>query len=50
MGLENHLGNPKLWTIAHETAQKRKNDKFLVIPLKHGVSVMGLVNHLKNPK
>jgi hypothetical protein len=50
MGLENHLGNPKPWTIAHETAQKRKNDKFLAIPLKHLVSVMGLVNHLRNPK
>jgi hypothetical protein len=24
MGLQNHPGNPKLWTIAHETAQKRK--------------------------
>jgi hypothetical protein len=44
MGLENHPGNPKLWTIAHETAQKRKNDRILVIPLKHLVSVMGHVN------
>jgi hypothetical protein len=50
MGLENHTGNPKLWTIAHETAQKCKNDMFLVIPLKHLVSVMGLENHPKNPK
>jgi hypothetical protein len=50
MGLQNHPRNPKLWTIAHETAQKRKNDRFLVIPLKHLVSVMGLVNHLGNPK
>jgi hypothetical protein len=50
MGLENHPGNPKLWTIAHKTAQKRKNDEFLVIPLKHLVSVMGHVNHLRNPK
>jgi hypothetical protein len=50
MGLRNHPGNPKLWTIDHETAQKRKNNGFLVIPLKHLVSVMGLVNHLKNPK
>jgi hypothetical protein len=49
-GLENHLENPKLWTIAHKTAQKHKNDKSLVIPLKHLVSVMGLVNHLGNPK
>jgi hypothetical protein len=31
-------------------AQKRKNVRFLVIPLKHLVSVMGLVNHLENPK
>jgi hypothetical protein len=50
MGLENHPGNPKLWTIAHEMAQKRKNVRFLVIPLKHLVSIMGLVNHLRNPK
>jgi hypothetical protein len=35
MGLENHLENPKLWTIAHKPAQKHKK--------------MGLVNHLKNP-
>jgi hypothetical protein len=50
MGLQNHPRNPKLWTIAHETAQKRKNDGFLVTPLKHLVSVMGLVNHLGKPK
>jgi hypothetical protein len=50
MGLENHPKNPKLWTIAHETAQNRKNNRFLVIPLKHLVSVMGLVNHRKNTK
>jgi hypothetical protein len=50
MGLQNLPRNPKLWTIAHETAQKRKNDRFLVIPLKHLVSVIGLVNHLGNPK
>jgi hypothetical protein len=43
-------GNPKLWAIAHETAQKRKNDGVLVIPLKHLVSVMGLENHPGNPK
>jgi hypothetical protein len=34
MDLENHPKTPKLWTIAHETAQKFKNDVFLVIPLK----------------
>jgi hypothetical protein len=50
MGLENYPRNPKLWTIAHETAQKLKNDRFLVKSLKHLVSVMGLVNHLGNPK
>jgi hypothetical protein len=50
MGLENHPENPKLWTIAHDTAQKHKIDGFLDIPLKHLVSVMGLVNHLENPK
>jgi hypothetical protein len=50
MGLENHPGPPKLWTIAHETAQKCNNDGVLVIPLKHLVSVIGLVNHLGNPK
>jgi hypothetical protein len=48
--LINCPGNPKLWAIAHETAQKRKNDGVLVIPLKYLVSVMGLINHLGNPK
>jgi hypothetical protein len=33
-----------------KTALKHKNDEFLVMPLKHVVSVMGLVNHLGNPK
>jgi hypothetical protein len=28
-----------------KTALKRKNDEFLVMPLKHVLSVMGLVNH-----
>jgi hypothetical protein len=28
MGLENYPRNPKLWTIAHETAQKRKMTGF----------------------
>jgi hypothetical protein len=50
MGLENHPGNPKLWTIAHENGQKCKNNEFLVMPLKHVLSVMGLVNHLRTPK
>jgi hypothetical protein len=47
MGLENHPGNPKLWTIAHEMAQKRKNDKFLVMHIKQVLSVMGLKITLK---
>jgi hypothetical protein len=33
-----------------KTALKRKNDKFLVTPLKHVLSVMGLVNHPETPK
>jgi hypothetical protein len=31
-------------------ALKRKNDEFLVMPLKHVLSVMGLVNHPGTPK
>jgi hypothetical protein len=50
MGLVSHLRTPKLWAIAHENGHKRKNDDFLVMPLKHVWSVMGLVNHLGNPK
>jgi hypothetical protein len=58
MGLQNHPGNPKLWTIAHEMAQKRKNDGFCsyllcykpIMPMKHVLSVMGLQNHPGNPK
>jgi hypothetical protein len=30
--------------------QKRKNDEFLVMPLKHVLSVMDLVNHYRTPK
>jgi hypothetical protein len=33
-----------------KTALKRKNDKFLVMPLKHVLGVMDLVNHPKTPK
>jgi hypothetical protein len=33
-----------------KTALKRKNDEFLVMPLKHVLSVMGLVNHHETPK
>jgi hypothetical protein len=31
-------------------ALKRKSDEFLVMPLKHVLSVMGLVNHPETPK
>jgi hypothetical protein len=44
------LETPKLWAIAHENGHKRKNNEFWDMPLKHVVSVMGLVNHLGNPK
>jgi hypothetical protein len=33
-----------------KTALKHKNDKFLVMPLKHVLSVLGLVNHPGIPK
>jgi hypothetical protein len=33
-----------------KTALKRKNDEFLVTPLKHVKSVMDLVNHPGTPK
>jgi hypothetical protein len=33
-----------------KTALKRKNDEFLVMPLKHVLSVMGVVNHPGTPK
>jgi hypothetical protein len=44
MGLVNHLENPKQWAIAHENSPKTQNDEFLVMPLKHILSVMGHVN------
>jgi hypothetical protein len=50
MGLVNHPRTPKLWAIAHENSHKRKNDEFLVMSLKHVLSVMGLVNHPRTPK
>jgi hypothetical protein len=50
MGHVNHLRTPKLCAIAHEKALKRKNDEFLVKPLKHVLSVMELVNHPGTPK
>jgi hypothetical protein len=31
-------------------ALKRKNDEFLVMPLKHVLSVMDLINHSGTPK
>jgi formamidopyrimidine-DNA glycosylase len=31
-------------------ALKHKNDEFLVMPLKHVLSVMDLVNHYRTPK
>jgi hypothetical protein len=33
-----------------KTVLKRKNDEFLVTPLKNVVSVMGLINHPGIPK
>jgi hypothetical protein len=33
-----------------KTALKRKNDDFLVTPLKHVLTVMGLVDHPETPK
>jgi hypothetical protein len=33
-----------------KTVLKRKNDEFLVTPLKNVLSVMGLVNHPEIPK
>jgi hypothetical protein len=33
-----------------KTALKRRNDEFLVMPLKHVLSVVNLVNHFGNPK
>jgi hypothetical protein len=33
-----------------KTAKKRKKDEFLVMPLKHVLSVMDLVNHYGTPK
>jgi hypothetical protein len=50
MGLVNHPGTPKLWAIAHKNSHKCKNDKFVVMPLKHVLSVMDLVNHSGTPK
>jgi hypothetical protein len=50
IGLVNRPRTTKLWAIAHENGHKYKNVEFWDMPLKHVVSVMGLVNHLGNPK
>jgi hypothetical protein len=50
MGLVNHPRIPKLWAIAHEKGHKCKNDEFLVMSLKHLLSVMGLVHYPTTPK
>jgi hypothetical protein len=53
MGFIDHPGTPKLWAVAHKNCpntQKCKNDEFLVMPLKHVLSVMDLVNHSGTPK
>jgi hypothetical protein len=50
MGHVNPPITPKQWAIAHKNGHKRKNDVFLVMPIKHVLSVMGLENHLGNPK
>jgi hypothetical protein len=50
MGHVNPPRTPKLWAIAHKNGHKRKNIEFLVMPVKHVISVMDLKNHPKNPK
>jgi hypothetical protein len=45
LGPVNHPEIPKLWSIAHNNGPKCKNDEFFVKPLKHVLSVMGLVDH-----
>jgi hypothetical protein len=41
---------PKQWAIAHKNGHKCKNDEFLVMPVKHLLSVMDLENPPKNRK
>jgi hypothetical protein len=41
---------PKQWAIAHKNGHKRKNNEFLVMPVTHVLSVMGLENHPGPPK
>jgi hypothetical protein len=50
MGLINHTGIPKLWTIAHKNGHKCKNDKFFVIPLQNVQTITFLVNLHETPK
>jgi hypothetical protein len=50
MGLVDHPETPKQWAIAHENNPKCRNDEFLVMPLKHVLSVVDLVNHSGTPK
>jgi hypothetical protein len=50
MGHVNPPITPKQWAIAHKNGHTRKNDEFLVMPVKHVLSVMGLENHPGNPK
>jgi hypothetical protein len=50
VGLVNHPATQKLWAIAHENSNKRKNIEFSVMHLKHVQSVMGLVNQPRTPK
>jgi hypothetical protein len=50
MGLVNHPRTSKLWAIAHENCPTCKNDKSLVMPLKHILGVIDLVNHPETPK
>jgi hypothetical protein len=50
MGHVNPPITPKQWAIAHKNDHTRKNDEFLVMPVKHVLSVMGLENHPGNPK
>jgi hypothetical protein len=45
-----HPITPKQWAIAHKNGHKCKNNKFLVLPVKHVLSFMGLENHPGNPK
>jgi hypothetical protein len=50
MGHVNPPITAKQWAIAHKNRHKRKNDEFLIMPIKHVLSVMGLENHPRNPK